>query len=194
MGVQLALEPGTWADWANAAATTLAFAIALVLLVIGLRDRRRAAEDRLRDQARRVWIWSTHRSSKEVEPGEVRPERAGYIIRNSSEDPITDCFVQLVPMHLFGDPVSAWGDVWGGARPDVAVIDAGASFQGSLPYDGRVMPDSAEPSDVQVFFTDAAGVRWTRTSSGHLKLIRLPGNTVRSRGAVRLILHRLTRS
>jgi hypothetical protein len=36
------------------------------------------------------------------------PERAGYIIRNSSEDPITDCFVQLVPMYLFGDPVSAW--------------------------------------------------------------------------------------
>jgi hypothetical protein len=52
----LGLQPGTWADWANAISTTLAFTVALVLFVIGLRDRRNAADDRLRDQARRIWI------------------------------------------------------------------------------------------------------------------------------------------
>ena len=55
----LGLEPGTWADWANAASTLLAFVVAAVLFVISMRDRRRAADDRRRDQARRVWVWST---------------------------------------------------------------------------------------------------------------------------------------
>jgi hypothetical protein len=114
MGVQLALEPGTWADWANAAATTFAFAVALVLLLIGLRDRRRAAEDRLRDQARKVWIWLTQWSGQEVQPGEVRPERAGYIITNTSADPITRCYVRLASIGSFVDPVTKWGEVWGG--------------------------------------------------------------------------------
>jgi hypothetical protein len=40
------LEAGTWADWANAIATTLGFTIALVLFVVGLRDRRLADKDR----------------------------------------------------------------------------------------------------------------------------------------------------
>jgi len=128
------LEPGTWADWANAAATALAFTVALVLFIIGLRDRRRAdedrrlaADDRLRDQARKVWMWPV---SWEVDRlGPIK--NILYKITNDSDDPISDCQVSVKgpALHLRNAvwPISRHArtsstanqraQAWGGRRP-----------------------------------------------------------------------------
>jgi hypothetical protein len=93
----LALEPGTWAEWANTAATTLAFTVALVLFVIGLRDRRRADDDRLRDQVRKVWIWHVSWSNQDLYMGlgEAQIKEIQYKITNDSSDPISQCYVDV---------------------------------------------------------------------------------------------------
>jgi hypothetical protein len=91
------LQPGTWADWANAIATALAFTVALVLLLIGLRDRRRAVDDRLRDQARKVWLWTAW-DGFPSKPGEKRVTWVSWTLDNLSADPIVDCRVALASM------------------------------------------------------------------------------------------------
>src|SRR5687768_7707286 len=85
----LGLEPGTWADWANANSTTLAFTVALVLFVIGLRDRRRANDDRLRDQARRVWIHTGTPTREWDEAESTFYATVSWELRNSSEEAVT---------------------------------------------------------------------------------------------------------
>jgi hypothetical protein len=100
------LEPGTWADWANAAATTLALTVALVLFFFGLRDRRRANEDRRRGQARHVWIWPTGMSDGTVINSNpvrvVRYDTVDFTIENKSEEPIIGCGVIIDPSWTKG--------------------------------------------------------------------------------------------
>jgi hypothetical protein len=160
----LGLQPGTWADWANAIATALAFTVALVLFVIGLRDRRNLADDRLRDQARRVWIepkalanWATGDGQQFV--------KVIWVIHNTSDQVITNCRVRRLSEFVVN--VSQ-------AEPDVALQLPESTSQGqSFAFSGTAEKDTPLPP-VQMIFTDAAGVQWWRNSHGELKLYKRP--------------------
>jgi hypothetical protein len=174
----LGLEPGTWADWANAAATALGFTIALVLFVIGLRDRRRADEERRRadidrqsEQARKVWVWRTESTSEQIQQQTMsqlerrRFRVVGWRIENTSDDPITSCSVD------FRDPMVQ--PAWPLRREGIVdVVRAGESAQGQLPCDIVVEVELFETNPTPhllLEFTDAAGLRWIRDSDGRLR-------------------------
>jgi hypothetical protein len=167
------LPPGTWADWANAAATTLGFTIALFLFVIGLRDRRQADEDRRRaeldqrsQQARKVWVWRTSLTSTELPgdgPTRHHLEKVGWKIENTSGDPITTCILFLQ------EPLSGISkEPWMAAE----VLRAGDTAAGNLKCSLEVEM-SLEVFDsfprLRHWFTDAAGQRWERFSDGQLQ-------------------------
>jgi hypothetical protein len=169
------LEPGSWADWVNALATILAFTVALVLFVIGLRDRRRANEDRrradldrLRDQARKVWIWPVSWTSHPSSSGRVKAIR--YRISNDSDEPISNCIV-----NVQGDD-SLKALIWD-RSPDVHVLPARQveeiemqiAFELSLDKGFDPLSPGWRGPPLQLTFTDAAGVHWLRQSDGLLK-------------------------
>jgi hypothetical protein len=176
----VALESGTWADWANAIATTLAFTVALVLFAIGLRDRRRAAEDRLRDQARKVWIWPVSWTMDEAEPQNVASIR--YRIINDSDEPISNGQISIegeeVPANVF----------WFRAR--LHVLPGRESIEHELRVTEPLTlssldlwaPGTWSGPPLQLDFTDAAGIRWLRQSDGLLELISRPSRRRRKSG------------
>jgi hypothetical protein len=159
-----AIQSGTWADWANATATTLAFTVALVLFFIGLRDRRQANDDRERDQARRVWLWTT--APENLEPG---AESTHWRLVNLSDDPITRCRIDVGSM----DP----GRV-ARSEPAVRVLRPNDRIDGSLPRSDGV-PVGALGPPAQVIFADSAGVQWRRDSDGTLELWERPAHQPR---------------
>jgi hypothetical protein len=156
----MALEPGSWADWFNAAATSLAFGVALLLFLIGLRDRRRATEDRERDQARKVWLWARWHDLE----NEKLSERITWYINNHSDDPVIDCRVGLA-----STPTREVAT----RPPDRRLIQAGEETEGWLAHDTVYLGDHPQPR-LQLLFTDAAGLQWRRDSEGHLTLWRRP--------------------
>jgi hypothetical protein len=172
------LEPGTWADWANAAATTLGFTIALVLFVIGIRDRRRADEDHRRSdtdrrsqQARKVWAWRAGWTGEQLSAGPPEKHRVTKIhwrIENTSDDPITSCRIYVGPDEYPRLP-----------QPKLAaeVLRAGESAHGELPCDFVHTENLIYYRDpgprLYLRFMDAAGVDWIRYSDG--KLEEIPG-------------------
>jgi hypothetical protein len=156
----VALAPGTWADWVNAGATALAGVIAIVLLAFGLNDRRRANEDRERDQARKVWVWASHKASG----SQVAPSGTRMIIckvENRSEDPITQ--VRLGDAALPTEEFARSSPRWEVLPPGIVQTD--------FPYGDGLFPAVAA---VQLVFTDAAGLQWRRDSLGHLQLWSRP--------------------
>jgi hypothetical protein len=172
------LEPGTWADWTNAIATTLGFTVALVLFMIGLRDRRRADEDRRRaeldrrsQQARKVWVWrtgwtDTGWTETPLSGGaSMRSllQKVGWKIENTSDDPITNCII------LLHDPRDGKSRVMGmGAE----VLRAGDTAQGDVKCSLEIERslDVFDPIPrVHLLFTDAGGQRWERFSDGELR-------------------------
>jgi hypothetical protein len=168
----LALEPGTWADWANAIATALAFTVALVLFVIGLRDRRRTAEDRLRDQARKVWIWPVSWTMDEAKPLNVASIR--YRIINDSDEPISNGRVSIK------DEEVAANVLW--FRASHHILPGRESTEHELRVTEPLTlsnlslwtPGTWPGPPLQLDFTDAAGIRWLRQSDGLLELISRP--------------------
>jgi hypothetical protein len=169
----LGLEPGTWADWASAAATSLAFLVALVLFMIAVRDRREAADDRLRDQARKVWLW-TEWTGPDVGRASRRMTLLLWTIDNQSDEPVLECRVDLdstPTAQVAAKSPDAWlvkpREQWG----DNLLSDAHPELQ------GRVYRQSDRGPILQLVFTDAAGVQWRRDSLGHLSLWRRPRPT-----------------
>jgi hypothetical protein len=161
------LEPGTWADWANAAATTLGFTVALVLFVIGLRDRRRADEDRRqadldrrRQQARMVWIWPVSWTRDESEPTQVGSIRCK--ITNDSDAPISNCQISIqgepwLPIDLFGDEVGP--QVLPARQSDERDYVIQKELDVRVPFH-EVERWRGPP--IVLRFTDAAGFPWRR--------------------------------
>ena len=172
MGGVVALDSAAWAAWAGVAVTTLTFAIALVLFLIGLRDRRRAAEDRERDQARKVWVWATETGF--MGDSEQVPEFAAvqWSIENFSADPVINCRVGLLTVSRAKLAASS---------PAVAIVRPGRSEIGISPVEDafaqKLKASSGmrpPPPPVQLIFTDAAGVQWWRDSYGNISLWRRP--------------------
>jgi hypothetical protein len=163
------LQPGTWADWANAISTTLAFTVALVLFVIGLRDRRRANDDHLRDQARRIWIY-TGTPTREWDDDKSRfYATVSWEIRNSSEEAITNCRIGLSYMPRTEIASSKPKAVL--VLPDTA---PGGRIFGHDQHEQDCIMAANEAPAVQLIFTDAAGVQWWRDSHGNLELWKRP--------------------
>jgi hypothetical protein len=178
-----ALSSEAWAAWANVAVTALTFAIALVLFVIGLRDRRRADDDRLRDQARKVWIWRTgllHEIPVREDPrfrfGAAPPSKptrlveVGWELYNDSDDPITQCRCFVA---RDSDSMPEESSQLPAAEPLERV---NPREPGEEPTSGKVIGFWSEerPPLVLLYFYDAAGVRWLRDSAGNLDLVERP--------------------
>jgi hypothetical protein len=162
------LEPGTWADWANAIATALAFTVALVLFVIGLRDRRNAADDHLRDQARRVWISSDTQADLTIR--DLPALDVVWVIVNTSDEAIINCRVGTLDMPRAYIAKS---------EPDVALLLPESEARGKQRADPLIEKGDTPPP-VQVIFTDAAGVQWWRDSHGKLELWKRPSRKAES--------------
>jgi hypothetical protein len=159
MKLGVALEPGTWADWANAVSTALAFLIALGLFLIGLRDRRRADEDRRRDRARHVWIWPGGMSGNLVYSGEIMQHTVDWMVENKSSDPIARCRIGLLSTPPAGVAVD---------KPSAELLRPADTIRGTLAY-GQVQAEEAPPPALQVIFVDSAGLQWRRDSNGNLE-------------------------
>jgi hypothetical protein len=151
--------------------------VALVLFIIGLRDRRRAdedrrlaADDRLRDQARKVWMWPV---SWEVDRlGPIK--NILYKITNDSDDPISDCQVSVKGQRYIFETLF-------GPSPDMHVLPARQTKEHRLGVDVDPLPEGIfnlsnvwPGPPLQLNFTDAAGVRWLRQSDGLLEPISRP--------------------
>lgn len=169
----MAQQSGTWADWANVAVTGLTFAVALALFLVGMRDRRRTGEDRERDQARKVWLWTEYQGSNPSGAFSVKPDRYEYLrwsIVNSSGDPIIDCRVNWarVPTgQVAAETISVW------------MVSPKGTVNRSIELPAPIAPEKVPPDapngpTLQLVFTDAAGVRWRRDSDGHLELRQRP--------------------
>jgi hypothetical protein len=156
-----------------AAVTALSFGIALALFFIGQRDRRQADEDRLRTQARKVWIWVIEYYGQEREDS-YRITRADYRIENSSPDPIMNCMVGVGTIRsLYRNPKE---------EPDFRTIMPGKREEDS--FTGDIFPRKElrlkwRGPLISLVFTDAAGLRWGRDSEGNLELLPRPGRSPR---------------
>src|SRR5215211_4923884 len=162
------LQPGTWADWANAVATTLGFTIALVLFMIGIRDRRRADTDRRSQQARKVWVWRAGWTGEllSADPFEKhRVTKVQWRIENTSDDPITSCWVSV--------RTEKWPQL-SQSQLAAEVLRAGESADGELVCDivhtFGIYARAPGPY-LSLSFIDAAGIGWIRSSDGQLKEI-----------------------
>jgi hypothetical protein len=141
--------------------------VALVLFVIGIRDRRRANEerrqaddDRLRDQARRIWM------STEGLVTSTRDEKVVYrlycAISNTSDEAIINCRIGLLTEPR--TQVAAYEPTYGIVLPNTRHAD------GYMEQDSPFVPEDAPPPPLQLIFTDAAGVQWWRNTDGNLEL------------------------
>jgi hypothetical protein len=159
-----AIEPGTWAEWANAAATALAFLVALVLAGYALHDRHRANELQRRDQARRVWIWylSGQQSSILDPEGRNKWVKLFWRVENTSDQPITACRVAMA--NTSSEDVLK-------AETTIKVLPPGEQEEGDVPYSEVITEDNRQPR-IQLIFKDAAGLQWRRDTDGNLEELR----------------------
>jgi hypothetical protein len=151
-GIMIAAEAPKWTDVFQALGTIGAFAIALILLFVQMRDRRRAHEDQLRDQARLVSAWVTGWTGDVVE----------WEVRNGSEEPVYQCRLCAV------------------AAGTAAVVEAAYPIlpphgvrSGSGRLDGWTgTPLTPRPFIRSLTFIDSQGIEWRRTEDGALVPLR----------------------
>jgi hypothetical protein len=178
--------------WLSAIAAVLTLMFAATLAALAYRGQRalvrrldlvedlsrREAEQRARSQAQLVSAWAV--SERETYESLLRRAIVGAAVRNASESPVYD--VELA----YSDPPAAWTAVrYVGMVPPAGEPDLHAGFDvehtHGAPDPSRVNPDGSirlAPSAemvVEIRFTDARGVRWSRDASG--VLIELPAGT-----------------
>jgi hypothetical protein len=160
-----AIEPGTWADWANASATALAFLVALVLARYALHDRHRANELQRRDQARKVWIWYESGQQSSILDTTDAPKwvKLFWRVENTSDQPITACRVAMAD--------TSSNEVLN-TDPAIRVLPPGKEKEGEEPYSEVITEDNRQPR-LQLIFKDSAGVQWKRDTDGNLEEVRL---------------------
>jgi hypothetical protein len=178
--------------WLSAIAAVLTLAFAATLAALAYRGQRalvrrldlvedlsrREAEQRARSQAQLVTAWAV--SERETYESLLRRGIVGAAVRNASESPVYD--VELI----YNDPPAAWTAVRHvGMVPPAGAADVHAGFDvehtHGVPDASRINSDGSirlAPSAemvVEVRFTDARGVRWSRDASG--VLAELPTGT-----------------
>jgi hypothetical protein len=132
---------------------------------------RREAEQRDRAQAQRITAWAV--SERATYESLLRRGIVGAAVLNASEAPVYD--VELV----YSDPPAAWTAVRHvGMVPPAAQADVHAGFDiehtlgrpdpSRINSDGSIRLAASAEMAVEVRFTDARGVRWSRDSSGVL--------------------------
>jgi hypothetical protein len=178
--------------WLSAIAAVLTLAFAVTLAALAYRGQRamawrldliedlsrREAAQRARSQAQLVAAWAV--SERETYESLLRRGIVGAAVRNASESPVYD--VELI----YSDPPAAWtavrhvGMVPPASEPDVhAGFDVehthGAPDPSRINADGSIRLAASAEMAVEVRFTDARGVRWSRDGSGIL--IEMPAGT-----------------
>jgi hypothetical protein len=139
-------ELGTVPDWLAAVGTFLAFAVALRLLFKELAARREVEEDRRREQASRVAIWT------QSVPAPGPSATYAIVMNNSSEEPVSA--ITFVMYHPDEPERVIREDSWDLLPP------------GRHP--GPATTETYLPGPIRLSFTDAAGRRWTRYPNGRL--------------------------
>lgn len=149
-------EWGTVGEWAGAIGTLLAFAVALHLLFVELRDRRHERARLEQEQARLVSAWvgtvgiiDGHRANVEV------------FLRNRSEEPVYDVLLELRP-H-FGEDADATLSMIEVVPPGETLVEW---FYNS-PHDAEFL---GRPP-LTLYFVDTGGRTWRRDPRGQLAVI-----------------------
>jgi hypothetical protein len=165
------LDWGALPDWLSGIGTVAAFFIALILLGKELNARKSAEEDRRRAQARLITIWWKRVVDPEtgeiVEPGSPDDNHFCMFVKNSSQEAVYDCSLQMV--------ARAPEDIepWRNQGPTVAAFslvrlpDSLSWIIGTLPP-GETLKVCVQkrymrhPGDISVEFTDTNERAWIR--------------------------------
>jgi hypothetical protein len=140
------LSSARWPDWIAALGTVGAFWATFALLRKEQKARREAEEERRREQASRVAIWTQSVPA----PG---PSTTYFIVmRNNSEEPVSA--ITFVMEHPDQPGRVIREDSWDLLPP------------GRHP--GPATTEEYLPGPITLSFTDAAGRRWTRYPDGLL--------------------------
>jgi hypothetical protein len=134
------------ADWLAAVGTLLAFVVALRLLFKELAARREVEEDRRREQARRVAIWT------QSDPAPGPSASYAIVMNNSSEEPVSA--ITFVMEHP--------------DEPGRVIREKSWDLLPPGRHRGRVTREAYLPGPITLSFTDAAGRRWKRYRDGRL--------------------------
>ena len=178
--------------WLSAIAAVLMLVVAAALAALAYRGQRamvrrldllealsrREAELQARAQAQKVAAWAV--SERETYESVLRRGIVGAAVRNASGAPVYG--VELI----YSDPPAAWTAVRHvGMVPPAVGADVHAGFDvehttgppdpARINADGSVRLAPSADMAVEVRFTDARGVRWSREPSGIL--IELPAGT-----------------
>ena len=170
-----AAEGPTVADWlaawgqvGGAVGTTAAVAVALWL---GFRDRRwRRADQADRDvgQARLVTVDLQEKFGGLMDDDSLDTE-LHVVLTNNSTEPIVD--VEVLELRCESAPGLGWehrsyGDPY--ERDQIPVVNSGAIWQSEVNYTspgGGRIPAPGADHIVTIGFTDARGLRWSRTGT-----------------------------
>jgi hypothetical protein len=160
---------GTIPDWIAALGTVAAFFVALRLLAKELAARREVEQDRRRAQARLVSAWQEPRF--DTAPSGKSTATFVVILKNSSEEPVYEVWLTLVPdtSTFASDPEAVWGDDGAAKEADTESSRGGMVPPGET-VDVLVMP-GRYPTKRLVLglsFTDSQGRRWKRLPNGTL--------------------------
>jgi hypothetical protein len=133
-------------DWLAAIGTIAAFFVALRVLAKELEARREQAEDRRREQASRVAIWT----QSVPQPGPSTTY--AIVMRNNSEEPVSAITFSM-------------------EHPDEPGMVTREETWDLLPpgrHPGPATSQALLPGPITLSFTDGAGRRWTRYPDGRL--------------------------
>jgi uncharacterized protein (DUF58 family) len=135
---------GTFPAWVAATGTVLAFAVALYLLFLTVKDRGNSRREDRRAQASLVAAWAHQR----YQSGEA--DWVTLRVRNASNLPVYGLMASISP--------DLTGKVWMGKSGDVLTLGPGETK--SFDVGTKIDPDIFGAPFVRVTFTDNAGLHW----------------------------------
>lgn len=142
--------------WISTVGTLVAIATSLYLLRQGQQDRRQLHEDQIRQQAERITAWADWLSTEQSQTGD-EPLEVAIFVHNASGQVAYDVFADYLDPARGGTSRIAYGPLPPGTTARLLIVSG----------DPR---DHWEPAAafVELYFQDASGRRWYRTSAGRL--------------------------